>query len=463
MKVTIENLGPLRKAEYEVGDLTLICGENNTGKTYATYALYGFLKLWRDELLTPDLLPKLIGSFDVTSFMKSGSLKLDKLPDYQSLIALACRNYTQALPRVFGSNPQQFKGAEVKVSIPNESLSHIAYDPVTVDVSGESQFTIRLDKQTQTVYYETRPGRPFNSYLVTTALIQLLTQGVFNNPFIVSVERTGAAIFQSELDLVQIGLMNALRNANEPEKKLLFKRFFDIEGYKPQYALPIVNNISTIRGLKQTMNSESILASKHPEILEFFSEIVGGTFTIDRNSTLFYHPAGKPRTKILLNDSASSVRALLLLDVYLRHVAQTGDILIIDEPELNLHPKNQRLIARLLARLVNIGIKVFITTHSDYIVKELNTLIMLNYRKSDMKKELGTPKYIEEELLESGKVRVYIAEEGLINVVGQNRRVRGDTLTPAPINPMYGIEVNTFDTSIDDMNQIQEQLVYGDD
>lgn len=35
MKVYVENLGVLKQAEFEVGDFTLICGDNNTGKTYA--------------------------------------------------------------------------------------------------------------------------------------------------------------------------------------------------------------------------------------------------------------------------------------------------------------------------------------------------------------------------------------------------------------------------------------------
>ena len=63
---------------------------------------------------------------------------------------------------------------------------------------------------------------------------------------------------------------------------------------------------------------------------------------------------------------------------------------MIDEPELNLHPDNQRRIARLLARLVNLGIKVFITTHSSYIIKELNTLIMLNRDEPHLKRERVT-------------------------------------------------------------------------
>ena len=43
MKIKIKNLGVGKQAEFTLGDLTIICGGNNTGKTYATYALFGFL------------------------------------------------------------------------------------------------------------------------------------------------------------------------------------------------------------------------------------------------------------------------------------------------------------------------------------------------------------------------------------------------------------------------------------
>ena len=46
LTVRLKNIGILKQAEFSLGDMTLICGENNTGKTYATYALYGFLQSW---------------------------------------------------------------------------------------------------------------------------------------------------------------------------------------------------------------------------------------------------------------------------------------------------------------------------------------------------------------------------------------------------------------------------------
>ena len=128
-----------------------------------------------------------------------------------------------------------------------------------------------------------------------------------------------------------------------------------------------------IRQLENVAKEESFLAKEHPEVLDDFADIIGGEYTITQDDQLYYTPKGT-RLKLTMVKSSSAVRSLLDLGFYLRHVAQKGDLLMVDEPELNLHPENQRRIARLFARLVNLGVKVFITTHSDYIVKELNTL-----------------------------------------------------------------------------------------
>lgn len=53
MKFHFENLGLLDQAENELASLTQpVCGENNTGKTYTTYAIYGFLRSWKRFSIT---------------------------------------------------------------------------------------------------------------------------------------------------------------------------------------------------------------------------------------------------------------------------------------------------------------------------------------------------------------------------------------------------------------------------
>ncbi len=48
MKLKIKNLGYLDVADVEIGDLTIVSGKNNTGKTYINYAIFGFLKNWKN-------------------------------------------------------------------------------------------------------------------------------------------------------------------------------------------------------------------------------------------------------------------------------------------------------------------------------------------------------------------------------------------------------------------------------
>jgi predicted ATPase len=63
----------------------------------------------------------------------------------------------------------------------------------------------------------------------------------------------------------------------------------------------------------------------------------------------------RARVKLEIGESSSAVRSLLDLGFYMKHIAKPNDLLIIDEPELNLLPENQRLITQVLANLVNIG------------------------------------------------------------------------------------------------------------
>ena len=74
-------------------------------------------------------------------------------------------------------------------------------------------------------------------------------------------------------------------------------------------------------------------------------------------------------------------------------------------------------MAKLIAKLSNFGIKILITTHSDYMIKEFNNLIMLN---SALKKDsniLKTLKYHNDEILHNKKVKVYLNKNNTINSV----------------------------------------------
>ena len=79
-----------------------------------------------------------------------------------------------------------------------------------------------------------------------------------------------------------------------------------------------------------------------------------------------------------MNRVSSSVRELAAFTIYLKFLVKANDTIIIDEPELSLHPDAVRYLARAIVSLVNKKLNFIIITHSDYFVKEINNLILLN-------------------------------------------------------------------------------------
>ena len=90
-----------------------------------------------------------------------------------------------------------------------------------------------------------------------------------------------------------------------------------------------------------------------------------------------YRPEGWKRDLPLMNAS-SMVSELAPVVLYLRHVVRPGDLLIIEEPESHLHPEMQVKFIRQLAAAAQSGIRIVITTHSEWVLEELANLVRLS-------------------------------------------------------------------------------------
>ena len=98
MKIQIKNLGILKQAEFTLGDLTIICGHNNTGKTYAAYALYGFLFGWKHHLS-----PAEVKDTTIDTLLTHGIVCLDMKPytkQAATTLQKVCASYTKVLPKI---------------------------------------------------------------------------------------------------------------------------------------------------------------------------------------------------------------------------------------------------------------------------------------------------------------------------------------------------------------------------
>ena len=87
-----------------------------------------------------------------------------------------------------------------------------------------------------------------------------------------------------------------------------------------------------------------------------------------------YRPDGWSADLPLIN-SSSAVSELAPVVLFLRHVVAPGDVLIVEEPEAHLHPAAQVQLTRLLAGTVRAGLRVVMTTHSEWILEALANMV----------------------------------------------------------------------------------------
>ena len=116
------------------------------------------------------------------------------------------------------------------------------------------------------------------------------------------------------------------------------------------------------------------------------TEMLGGTIEVESSAVgypdFYYRPAGWKALMPLMNAS-SMVSELAPVVLYLREEVQKDEVLIIEEPESHLHPKMQVELTYLLAAAVDAGVRVVITTHSEWVLEALANLILI----SDLPKE----------------------------------------------------------------------------
>jgi len=455
VKFHFKKIGPIDDAELELGDFTIIAGRNNTGKTYLTYTLYGFLKDW---MVWPAVTDFLAGQ-TATALKDRGVEFLNFEYATKELLETGSVHYTKSqqtltrerkvvaqeltkdfskhrLADIFSSPSNAFEGASFYVDFDADFHTNTSFNvpPYIIEYNGES-ILIR----------ESEKLRNRKASIISDDLVYIyfwLLFADFPEPFILSAERFGISLFYKELDFTKNRIVELLQKMGDDKDKESLSPYSLMEKISSRYALAVKDNIDYTRDI-------SDLRKKKSEIFEgkFSDEIrnmMAGYYKSVGDDIRFVSRARREhRFDIPLHRASSSVRGLSDLYFFLRHKANENHLLIIDEPESHLDTANQRLMARLLSHIVRAGLKVLITTHSDYLIKEINNLIMLNRPFNGKEEIIGKLNYTNKDSLPPEKVRAYIAER--------------NSLTPCTIDE-FGIDMPVFDDTIDDINNASNML-----
>jgi hypothetical protein len=198
-----------------------------------------------------------------------------------------------------------------------------------------------------------------------------LTLGKDSGVRMLTVERNSIYTFKTELSLSRNELIDRIQAQSDKSELDIIDI---INSSSRRYPLAVRSSLRVANDLENVQKAESPYAEISRQIEE---NILGGEVSMTKNGDVEFHAKSMLKSKRLpFHLSSSIVKTMASLVIYLRHMARPSDTLIIDEPEMNFHPDVQVVLARIFAVLVNKGLKVVVSTHSDYIVREFNNLIM---------------------------------------------------------------------------------------
>jgi predicted ATP-dependent endonuclease of OLD family len=378
VKIHFENLGNIAKGDVEINNLTIFAGSNNTGKTYVAYTLYSlFDKNFQYHL--EELNPI------IENIYKEGFYELDLKTFFESYYQKMKQKleiaFSKSLSLVFSANENEFKNAQIQfelneTEINTELLETAHQSNINLGKPGKMVFNLIKEAKSLilklTLLDDNIPKEIINDKL-KAVLNRFIFNRLFSNSFLLPAERTGLNLFYKELSSKRTAIFHhniITSEINTAElKDLIVSRY-------PQPIADYIDFLNNSFELKKLNSDFKDLA------IEIQTKILNGQYTVETDGIYFlpYHMHSNTdnfNQKISLHLSSSMAKTFFSLVFYLEHLAKEGETLIIDEPELNLHPNNQRKIARILVMIANRGIKVIVSTHSDYFIREINNLIML--------------------------------------------------------------------------------------
>ncbi len=465
MKFHFSHLGAIDDATIELAPLTVICGRNNTGKTYATYAVYAFLATWR-QLTVWD-----VSHDDLSTLADDGAVSIDMqtqfVDKWDNIKSQTSERWNQFLPRALGAPAERFADTKLSFNLDlDDKWINTEYKKDFRSEQGKILFSAEKAVGSSVVQFAALKDdarREFPRFaledFVSQALLEAVLTPYIPTVFMVSTERTGAVIFKEELNLTKNKIVNLLATMDASNREIHPGKLFEAI-YKAGYPLPVENNVQFVNRFGSLEGQSSGLLAKHPHLSADFENIAGGRYETNKDGITHFVPKGTS-TKLRLSEASSAARSLVVIWYWLKAQADVGHMLLIDEPELNLHPENQRAFARFLAKLVNLGLKVLITTHSDTMLREFNSLIMLSRNLEHIQQARDKYGYSENECLDPNNIALYVANGKARSASGRAKKGALSTLERIHADAKLGLAAKIFDETIIEMSNFQDALRYG--
>ncbi|OIR25481.1 AAA family ATPase [Bathymodiolus thermophilus thioautotrophic gill symbiont] len=395
LNIKVENLGRFKKGEVKLRPLTVLTGENGTGKSFFTKTLYSIFSVLNKNLLHIEIDKTIVTiNIDLESFIaqvqRKSALEENMVKDVKTKLNLfkdALNVFKDENIRFYKIKIQELhKDIEKPINKLNKHFEKIQNNPIKVKFIKnkikelQNNFSI-LESFTKHNIYPKILSKNLSSEIKENFQISNLYELISfdgskcqiydkKNGLNISFNKDNFVDFSLEHDFIAEvsnldrviffespaywSVRDALNNSKEVEKK------GDLTGVS-KYFYDLDKTLNT----KSTNQPLEIVSKLAVEL----KEEIGGEFIFDSGRLSFVDNSGKNIDKNLISFGMTNlgmIQALLK-----NNVISKGSFVFFDEPETNLHPTWQVLLTKVLIELAENGVNVVMATHSLDMIKAL--------------------------------------------------------------------------------------------
>ncbi len=366
MKLKIKNFAKIKEADIILNGITVIAGQNNTGKSTVGKILHSFYKTFKDyqkeiESQRNQRIDELISNY---IYISNSSYDSDDYSDIANKLSKYLYSY------ISNKSEDNYKSIiSVCKRLKNfymEEAEKLITEVVTTSEISDDSILRRI--------ITTQFGNTFNGQLnnVNNENPAELKVQILNSNTELNFENNLCSKVNSPINIIKSSFFidnpNTLNNLNSFGRCHFFHGDFE--------QILFGGNMRTIYDFKisqPNLISEMITNDKLNNIFHILNDKEIGNI-IKRDKGNYIYKNSSLTQPLNIENLSMGLKSLVLLKSLLKeNVIKEKDVLIFDEPEIHLHPEWQILYAQVLVLLqVTFDLTLVITSHSPYFIDAIN-------------------------------------------------------------------------------------------
>lgn len=374
MRLILENVGKVQEADIKLDGITLIAGENNTGKSTVGKMLFcifeSFYKIERQiSQERINTIGRHIANFYHETFNRAG------------------RKYSvHDLAAEFVHNKEQYVGDSriIRKAIENFfenreiNFDAIAYQD-TLDQLADKIYSVLFIEDTE----------------IRRAILQRTLDsefgmkiGFLNNESNYSKIQLEIRNSKIEFEVINNENINIIQDMSLNKEIIYIDDPFvlddlqDLLPYRSAYGLnhrdSLLDKIVRVKDTRDFGALDEILVNKKLErIFETMNGICDGDLTVSEDGGNYSYRTSELNGTLEMSNLSTGIKSFIILKTLLRNGSiNDNGVVILDEPEIHLHPEWQLKFAEVIVLIQKeFGVNILLNTHSPYFLNAIEVYV----------------------------------------------------------------------------------------